>query len=103
MIAARALALVSWAPVFSDVAFHGLEPARPTATRQPRKPASVAIAHLRRLDIFIRNESPRPKHASGSQTSGVAAVAAAIAAPGKSSRIDLLSQNPHKVKAPAKP
>jgi hypothetical protein len=103
MIAACALALASWASAFPDFAFHGLEPARPAVARQPGKPASVAIVHLRDVDIFIRTESPRPKHASGSQTSGVAAVAATIVAPRKSDLIDLRSQKPHTVKAPAKP
>ena len=103
MIAACAFALASWASAFPDVAFHGLAPPRPAAARQPRKPASVAIVHLRGVDIFIRNESTRSKHASGSQTSGVAAVAVAIVAPRKTDRIDLRSQKPHKVKAPAEP
>lgn len=103
MIAACALALVSWAFAFPNVAFHGLEPARPAVARQPGKPAGVAIVHLRGVDISIRNESTRSKHASGPQTSGVAAAAAAMVVPAKSDRIDLRSQKPHTVKAPAKP
>jgi len=103
MIAACALVLAIWASAFPVVAFHGLDPARPAVAKQPRNPASVAIVHLRSVDIVIRNESPRSKHASGSQTSGVAATAAAIVATGGSGRIDLRSPKPHKVKAPVKP
>jgi|GEM_PF-4361820 len=103
VIAACTLALAGWAAAFPDVAFHGLESTRPAATKQPREPASVAIVHLRGVSISIRNESPRSKHASGSQVSGVAAAAAAIVAAGKSGRIDLQSQKPRKVKTPAKP
>jgi hypothetical protein len=103
MIAACALALEGWVSAFPDVAFHGLEPERPAVARQPRTPASVAIVHLRDVDIFIRTESPRPKHASGAQTSGVVAVSAARVVLAKSDRIDLRSQKPQTVKAPAKP
>ena len=103
MIAACALALAGWVFAFRVVAFRGLESAGPAAAKQPRKPASVTIVHLRGVDIFVRNESPRSKHASGAQTSGVAAAAAAIVASGENSRIDLPSQKPHKVKAPTKP
>jgi len=102
MIAAGALALAGWAFAF-PVAFRGLESARPSTANQPRNAARVAVVHLRRVDISIRNESTRSKHASASQRSGAAAAAAAKVASGGSSRIDSKSPKTRTVKAPAKP
>jgi len=103
MIAACAVAIASWAAAFPIVVSHGTEPARQGAAGQPRKAAGVMVVHLKGVDISVRNESTRSKHASASQRSGVAAAAAVMVATGKRDRIDLRSQAKHTTKKPVKP
>ncbi len=103
MIAACAVAIAAWASAFPIVVSRGTEPARPSAAEQPRNTAGVIVVHLKSVEIPIRNESTRSKHASASQRSGVAAATTVKVAIGKSARIDLRSQATHKTKKPVTP